>query len=172
MEKLNTKLNIIVLSLNVKYLNKQHLLYSILKTFFSVNRKLRTRKFTKMGEGLQHCRPPPGEDLQWKGEDLQYCKPSSLGEGLQCCRSSGGKVCNTADLPGEGLQGVRSAIQHRDEFMFGDLISWPWCPRPLWRRCIYVHKICNLGYTFLTRSHKAFILHMCIPFDRTFHMEL
>ena len=29
-----------------------------------------------------------------------------------------GKVCNVADLPGEGLQGGRSAIQHRLFMMF------------------------------------------------------
>ena len=28
----------------------------------------------------------------------------------------------------------------------------------------------NLGYNFLTRSDRAFILHMCIPCDKTFHM--
>ena len=28
----------------------------------------------------------------------------------------------------------------------------------------------NLGYYFLTRSDRAFILHMCIPCDKTFHM--
>ena len=28
----------------------------------------------------------------------------------------------------------------------------------------------NLGHNFLTRSDKAFILHMCIPYDKTFHM--
>ena len=28
----------------------------------------------------------------------------------------------------------------------------------------------NLGHNFLTTSDKAFILHMCIPCDITFHM--
>ena len=85
---------------------------------------MRIRNFTKMGEGLQCCRSSPGEDLQWKREGLQCCKHSPLGEGLQCCRSSGGRSCNVSDLPGgrsamlqtfrgEGLQGGRSAIQHR-----------------------------------------------------------
>ena len=73
------------------------LYYTKKKDFFSVLPKLRTRNFTKMGEYLQHCRHPHGEDLQWKG-----------------------KVCNVANLPpwdamlqtfrGEGLQGGRSAI--------------------------------------------------------------
>ena len=44
----------------------------------------------------------------------------TFGEGLQCCRSSGGRSAmlqifrgEVADLPGEGLQGGRSAIQQR-----------------------------------------------------------
>ena len=28
----------------------------------------------------------------------------------------------------------------------------------------------NLGHNFQTRSDKAFILHVCIPCDKTFHM--
>ena len=28
----------------------------------------------------------------------------------------------------------------------------------------------NLGHNFLTRSDRAFILHMCIACDKTFHM--
>ena len=28
----------------------------------------------------------------------------------------------------------------------------------------------NLGHNFLTRRDKGFILHMCIPCDKTFHM--
>ena len=28
----------------------------------------------------------------------------------------------------------------------------------------------NLGHNFLTTSDRAFILHMCIPCDKTFHM--
>ena len=35
-----------------------------------------------------------------KVEAQQCCKPFPMGEGLQCCRSSGGKVCKVADLPG------------------------------------------------------------------------
>ena len=30
----------------------------------------------------------------------------------------------------------------------------------------------NLGHNFLTRSDRAFILHMCIPCDKTFHIVL
>ena len=71
------------------------------KILFSIYPKMKIRNLTTM---LQIF---PGENLQWKGEDLQFCKPSPSamlqifrGEGLQCCRSSGGKfargkVCNT-----------------------------------------------------------------------------
>ena len=43
-----------------------------------------------------------------------------------------GKVCNVADLPEEGLQGGRSAIQHRDHFKV---------------KLVYQIKACN--HTFL-----------------------
>ena len=35
---------------------------------------------------------------------------------------------------------------------------------------VCVNKNFNLGHNFQTRSDKAFILHMCIPCDKTFHM--
>ena len=91
----------------------------MIKILFSIHPKMRIRNFTKMGEGLQCCRSSPEEDLQWKGEDLQCCKPSPLGHlGLQCCRSSGRRQIFRGGLQccrpsGGGLQGGRSAIQHR-----------------------------------------------------------
>ena len=33
-----------------------------------------------------------------------------------------------------------------------------------------VNKNFNLGHNFLTKRDRAFILHMCIPCDKTFHM--
>ena len=36
--------------------------------------------------------------------------------------------------------------------------------------CVLEQKLDNLGHNFLTRSDKAFILHMCIPCDKNFHM--
>ena len=33
-----------------------------------------------------------------------------------------------------------------------------------------VNKNFNLGHNFLTRREKVFILHMCIPYDKNFHM--
>ena len=65
--------------------------------------------------------PPPGKICN---EREKICNVANLplGEGLQCCRSSGGrsamvqifrgKACNVADLSG-GLQGGRSVIQQR-----------------------------------------------------------
>ena len=35
-----------------------------------------------------------------------------------------------------------------------------------------MNKNFNLGRNFLTGSDKAFILHMCIPYDKTFHIVL
>ena len=37
--------------------------------------------------------------------------------------------------------------------------------------CVCVNKNYNLGHKFLTRSNMAFILQMCIPCDKTFHLE-
>ena len=44
----------------------------------------------------------PWKDLQWKVEDLQCYKPSPLGEGLQCCRSSGGRFAMLQIFRGGG----------------------------------------------------------------------
>ena len=38
------------------------------------------------------------------------------------------------------------------------------------RRRVCVNKNFNLGHNFQTIKDKAFILHMCIPCDKTFHM--
>ena len=54
----------------------------------------------------------PGEDLQWKGGNLQCCKIFPVGGRSAMLQIFRGKVWNVADLPG-GLQGGRSAIQHR-----------------------------------------------------------
>ena len=33
-----------------------------------------------------------------------------------------------------------------------------------------VNKNFNLGHNFQTNKDRAFIFHMCIPYDKTFHM--
>ena len=45
---------------------------------------------------------PPGKICNERGKicNVANLPPPPIGEGLQCCRSSGGKVCNAADLPG------------------------------------------------------------------------
>ena len=59
---------------------------------------MRIRNFTKMGEGLQCCRPSTREDLQWKGKicNVANLPPGGRSAMLQIFR---GKVCT-----GEGLQ--------------------------------------------------------------------
>ena len=82
------------------------------KTFFFLYiRKWESKTLQKWGKICNVADLPPGKICNERGkicnvckpshlgEDLQCCKPSPLGEGLQCCRSSGGKVCK-----GEGLQ--------------------------------------------------------------------
>ena len=99
---------------------------------------MRIRNVTKMGEGLQCCRSSPGEDLQWKGGDLQCCKPSPCREGLQCCRSSGGRSVMLKIFLGEGLQcckpsggsargKVCNTTPVRNRFFKSEVFSWRLC---------------------------------------------
>ena len=79
-------------------MNKRHLLYIILKNCFSIHPKMRIRNFTKMGEGLQCCISSPGTICNERGRICNVADLPPLG-----------KVCNVADLPGEGLQCCRSS---------------------------------------------------------------
>ena len=54
--------------------------------------------------------------------------------------------------------------------MSGELMSYLWCPRRHPHRRVCVNKNFNLDHNFLTRSDMAFILHMRLPCDKTFHM--
>ena len=99
--------------------------YYDLKTFFLYIRKWESGTLQKWGKVCNVADLPPGKICNDRGKVCnvanlpprrKVCNVADLpGEGLQCCRSSGGKVCNVADLPGGGggLQGGRSAIQHR-----------------------------------------------------------
>ena len=95
-----TQLNIIVLLFNIAYCMCNLLLW--FKTFFLYILKWVSGTFRK------------GEGLQWKGEDLQGCKPSPFGRsamlqifrgGLHCNILSGGKFSK-----GEGLQYKTGAL--------------------------------------------------------------
>ena len=79
-------------------------------------------RIRNLGGGGEVCNvaDPPEGDLQWKGEDLQCCKPSPLGKvcNVAMLLIFGEKVstCNVADILGGGggvCKGERSAIQHR-----------------------------------------------------------
>ena len=115
------KLNIIVLSLTVTYLNKRDLLYIILKnTFFSTSENENPELYKNGGRSAMLQIFPGGKICNERGKIcnvanlppwVKVCNVADLPrEGLQCCRSSGGMVCNAANLPGWGLQGGRSAI--------------------------------------------------------------
>ena len=52
--------------------------------------------------------------------------------------------------------------------MSGELMPQPYRPHPC--RRVMREQNFNLGHNFLTRRDKAFVLHMCIPCDKKFHM--
>ena len=84
-------------------------------------------------------------------------------------------------LPMDIMAKVRQTIHLSNTALFsepgrmsGELMSYPWCRRWCRRRrpCrrVCVNKNFNLGHNFFPRSDRAFILHMCIHCDKTFHM--
>ena len=93
-------------------MNKRYLLYTILKKFFLITSENENPELYKYGGRSTMLQIFP----RGKVQVLQCCKPSPLGEGLhnvadlpgeglQCCRSSGGKVCKGSASRGEVCKG-------------------------------------------------------------------
>ena len=76
----------------------------IFEQTFSVHPKMRIRNFTKMGEGLQCCRSSPRGRSAMKGGISAMLQTFPLG----------GRSATLQTFRGGGLQGGRSAIQHRN----------------------------------------------------------
>ena len=84
--------------------------------FFSTSENENPELYKPRGRSASENENPPGKICNKRGK---VCNVADLpGEGKQCCKSSGGKVCNVADLPGGRSARVRSAIQQPHLFFF------------------------------------------------------
>ena len=139
------------------------ILYNTQKLFFNTSENENPELYKNGGRSaMLHIFP--GEDLQWKGEDLQCCRCSPM----QCCRSSGGEVCNVANLPGggEGLQCNTGSLVENFQNVFAiPALQWKISTEePEWRKRFGNKSVSSLIYfiTILFREDFCFLLFICI----------